>query len=71
MERSIRLPLCLSHHATVAAARCGFAAERRASRRDRSTAAAAGRLAAAAPQQNGGRSAANAGSVTLTADVGS
>ena len=65
-----RLSVCLSHHSTAAAA-CGwFAAQRRAGRNDRS-------IAAGAQQQRrrsisaSRRSAANASSVALTADVGS
>jgi len=61
----------LSHHSIAAAACGGFAAESRAGRIYRSTAAAARRPAAAALQHVAAarRSAANAGNVTLTADV--
>ena len=61
----------LSHHSIAATACGGFAAESRAGRIYRSTAAAARRPAAAALQHVAAarRSAANAGNVTLTADV--
>ena len=66
-------PVCPFYHSTAAAACGGFAAKRRTGRRYRSTTAAAGRPAVAAPQHWTAirRSAVNASSVTLTADVGS
>jgi len=78
---SVRLSVCLSHRSTAAAACGGFAAERPAGSRYRSIATdmrctsrvARAVLQAPARSSNGAaarRSAANAGSVTLTADGG-
>ena len=73
MKRSnVRLSVCLSRQSTAAAAAGGITAERPADRRYRST------VGAGTQQQQrplwrphaARRSAANAGSVTLTADVG-
>jgi len=67
---SVRPSVCLSSNDRRRAAPCGgFAAERRASGRYRPPAAAAERSAADAPQH--GNPAANAGSATLSAGVGS
>jgi len=63
---SVHPYVCLSHRSTAAAACNRFAAERLAGRRYRSIAAGALR----APCSRRRRSAANAGSVTLTVDVG-
>ena len=71
---SVCLSVCLSRHLTAAATYSGFAAERRVGRRYRSTEAATGSPAAAALQYGAtarrSLSAADASSVTLTADVG-
>jgi len=76
VERSpVRPAVCLSHRSTAAACD-GFAAERPAGRRCRSIAGTGTqqqRRRSTALSSNGAaarRSAANAGSVTLTADVG-
>jgi len=69
MKRScVRPSVRLSHHATAASACGGFAAELRAGGRYRSTSAGTAVLLHRAAAR---RRAANANSVTFTADVGS
>jgi len=64
---SVRPSVRLSHDSLAALRFCGFAAVGQTDRRYRLTAAAAGRSSSGAAAR---RSAANASSVTLTADVG-
>jgi len=69
---SVRPSVCLSHRSTADSACGAFAVQPARDIGRDSRAAASGRPPAAAPQHGGAarRSAANASSVTLTADVG-